>query len=181
VGELHQIPPAFSAKKVDGERAYARARRGDDVDLKPVLVHVGAADLLEASGAYARVRFVCSRGTYVRALARDLGRSVGIGAHLVALRRTRSGSAYLEQAIRLEDLNPVSLARGLVPMISILSAWPSVVASPREAADLRMGRAITLDRAGESSRTRVRVADASGDLLALASLEGSRVQPFCVF
>ncbi len=181
VGELHQIPPAFSAKKVDGERAYARARRGDEVDLKPVIVHVGAAELLEAGGAYARVRFACSRGTYVRALARDLGRSLGIGAHLVALRRTRSGSANLEQAIRLDDLTPASLGQGLVPMISILSAWPMVMAAPREAADLRLGRAVTLDRGGEVKRVRVRVADASGGLLALAYLEGSRVQPFCVF
>lgn len=181
VGEMEQIPPAFSAKKVAGERAYAMARRGEDVELKPVRVHVGSADLLDLQEDIAGVRFACSRGTYIRALARDLGRALGVGAHLVSLRRTRSGVAEIGRAVRLDDLNPDSLAAALVPMMSVLETWPSVTAGDAEAADLRLGRAVNLGRAKETAGVRVRVCDRDGRLLALARSDGSRMQPFCVF
>lgn len=181
VGEIQQIPPAFSAKKVAGERAYAVARRGGDVDLKPVTVQVAAAELLRLEGDYALVRFACARGTYIRALARDLGRALGVGAHLAALRRTRSGAGTLDRAVRLDDLNPESLSRALVPLTSVLETWPSVTAGEREAADLRLGRAVNLGGVNEGTRTRVRVCDLQGKLVALAHAEGSRMQPFCVF
>ena len=181
VGEIQQIPPTFSAKKVAGERAYAVARRGEDVDLKPVAVHIGAAELVKLEGDVALVRLACARGTYIRALARDLGRSLGVGAHLVALRRTRSGAATLDRAVRLDDLTPESLPKALVPMAFVLEAWPSVTAGEREAADLRLGRAVSLGRGTEGRRTRVRICDLEGRLVALAHAEGSRMQPFCVF
>ncbi len=181
VGEIQQVPPSFSAKKVAGERAYAVARRGEDVDLKPVTVHIGAAELVKLEGDCALVRFACARGAYIRALARDLGRSLGVGAHLVALRRTRSGAATLERAVRLDDLTPESLPKALVPMTSVLEAWPSVTAGEREAADLRLGRAVNLGSGSEGPRARVRVCDLRGKLVALAHAEGARMQPFCVF
>lgn len=181
IGELAQVPPAFSAKKVAGERAYAVARRGEDVDLKAVSVHVGEAELLGIEGALARVRFACSRGTYIRALARDLGRALGVGAHLVGLRRTRSGVAALDHAIPLDDLTVHSLPGALIPMASALETWPRLIAGEPEAADLRLGRAVNLGKRGETPRARVRVCDLHGELVALAHAEGSRIQPFCVF
>ena len=181
VGEIDQIPPAFSAKKVAGERAYAMARRGEDVDLKPVRVHVGSAELLGLEGDIARVRFACSRGTYIRALARDLGRALGAGAHLVSLRRTRSGVAGLSRAVRLDDLTPDALGAALIPMMAVLETWPSVTAGDSEAADLRLGRAVNLARVRDTAGARVRICDREGRLLALASSDGSRMQPFCVF
>lgn len=180
-GEQQQVPPAYSAKKIEGERAYARARRGEEVELKPVAVEIGAARLIELTGATARVRIACSRGTYVRALARDAGRALGVGAHLSALRRTRSGASTLAGAVALDGLTPEALRAALLPMKSILAQWPAVVAGPREAADLKLGRAITLSRSPSLVRTRVRVVDGAGELLALCHLEGSRAQPFCVF
>ena len=181
VGEIEQIPPAFSAKKVAGERAYAMARRGEDVELKAVTVHVGRAELLALEGDIARVRFACSRGTYIRALARDLGRALGVGAHLIALRRTRSGVAQAGQALRLDDLTQESLGAALIPMMSVLETWPSVRAGERETADLRLGRAVNLAKAPETEGVRVRICDREGRLVALASSDGSRMQPFCVF
>jgi tRNA pseudouridine55 synthase len=181
VGEIEQVPPAFSAKKVAGERAYAMARRGEDVELKPVRVHVGSAEILGLEGDIARVRIACSRGTYIRALARDLGRTLGTGAHLVSLRRTRSGAADLGRAVRLDDLTAETLPSALVPMMAVLETWPSVVAGEAEAADLRLGRAINLARARETAGARVRICDREGHLVALASSDGSRMQPFCVF
>lgn len=180
VGPLMQTPPAYSAKKVAGERAYARARRGEEVTLDPVRVEVTSAELLDLSDAGARVRFACSRGTYIRALARDLGRALGVGAHLAALRRTRSGSARIETAVPISELGAESLEARLTPMVQILEAWPRVGVNDREAKDLRLGRAITLGHTGEASG-RVRVCEGSGSLVALATIEGARLQPFCVF
>ena len=154
-GAFEQVPPAFSAKKVAGERAYAVARRGEDVDLKAVTVHVGRAEVLGVDGDVARVRFACSRGTYIRALARDLGRAMGVGAHLVGLRRTRSGVAALDRAIRLDDLTAQSLPGALIAMASALETWPRVTAGEPEAADLRLGRAVNLGKRSETPRTRL--------------------------
>ena len=181
VGEFEQVPPAFSAKKVAGERAYAMARRGEEFDLKPVRVQVGRAELLGLEGGIARVRIACSRGTYVRSLARDLGRALATGAHLVFLRRTRSGSADLRRAVRLDDLTPESLGAALIPMAAVLDAWPSVVVGAAEAADLRLGRAVHSGAAASTASIRVRVCDGEGHLVALARSEGGRMKPFCVF
>ena len=181
VGEIDQTPPAFSAKKVAGERAYAMARRGEEVDLKPVRVNVGSAELLGLDGDIARVRFACSRGTYIRALARDLGRALGVGAHLVSLRRTRSGVSDLSRAVRLDDLTEESLGASLVPMAAALDTWPRVSAGDREVADLRLGRTVNLGAPPGAAGLRVRICDREGGLVALASVDGSRMQPFCVF
>jgi len=181
VGEIEQIPPAYSAKKVAGERAYALARRGEDVDLKPVRVSVHAAHLLGLEDGVATVRFACSRGTYIRALARDLGRALGVGAHLVALRRTRSGAAGLDRAVPIDQLDAASLAKNLLPMASILDTWPKVAVNDEGAANLRLGRAINVGESRVDRAGRVRVCDGADTLVALARAEGSRLQPFCVF
>lgn len=179
LGDIQQIPPAFSAKKIGGERAYAVARRGDEVELEPSLVHVAKADLLESDGEFAVVRFSCSRGTYIRALARDIGRALGVGGHLVALRRTRSGRATLDKAHSLEQLEVLAPGDALTPMLSILD-WPRMSAGAREADDIRQGRAITC-RGWAETGARILVDDGAGTLLALARAEGSRIKPFCVF
>jgi tRNA pseudouridine55 synthase len=181
VGEISQVPPVFSAKKIAGERAYALARRGDEVNLEPAMVTVRAAELQELAGDDARVRFVCSRGTYIRALARDLGRAVGAGAHLIALRRTRSGTATLERAVTLEGLTPERLVHALVPMAEILEDWPKVTVDEGGVTDLKQGRAVNQPRGVPLIEGRVRVCDRPNDLVALAAAEGARLRPFCVF
>ncbi len=180
-GWLEQVPPAYSAKKVEGERAYAMARRGEDVELKPVRIHVASAEVLEFSGETARVRYVCSRGTYIRSLARDLGRVLGVGAHLSALRRTRSVGATLAQAVKLDELTPEVLASRLVAPSAILDGWPRAAVSIAEAADLRLGRSIRAQSQAWDSGARIRLIDDLGDLVALGRIEGRTIQPFCVF
>lgn len=91
-GKIMQVPPVFSAVKVDGKRAYNLARKGKEVSLKAKPLEIKEMELLECAMPEATVRIVCSKGTYIRALARDLGEALGSGAHLVALRRTRVGS-----------------------------------------------------------------------------------------
>jgi len=182
VGDLQQVPPAYSAKKLEGERAYSLARRGETVDLKPVPVRVARAELLELSAGTARVRYACSRGTYIRSLARDLGRVLGVGAHLNGLRRTRSGSFTLDEAVVLDELDSENLGRRLIPPVDILSDWPRLMAGPRASADLRLGRPVSLEELKDLEEgARVRVTDPEGALVALARREGLRLLPFCVF
>lgn len=99
IGEIEQVPPTYSACKVDGKRAYEFAREGQDVELKPKLLVIDEIQLLDYSFPEIRVRVVCSKGTYIRALARDIGVALGSGAHLTALERTRIGEVTLDQCI----------------------------------------------------------------------------------
>ena len=101
VGEIQQVPPAFSACKVDGQRAYHAARKGREVELKPKTLVIDQIELLEYSPESITVRVVCSKGTYIRALARDIGRALGSGAHLTALRRTRVGDVGIADCLTM--------------------------------------------------------------------------------
>ena len=102
VGTIQQIPPVFSACKVDGKRAYELARKGEEVELKSKTLVIDEMELLECNLPEIKVRVVCSKGTYIRALARDIGEALHSGAHLTALERTRVGD------VRIEDcLNPL--------------------------------------------------------------------------
>lgn len=110
VGEIQQIPPAFSACKVDGARAYDLARKGQEVELKPKLLVIDEIELLECNLPEIKVRVVCSKGTYIRALARDIGEALNSGAHLTGLIRTRVGDITLDQCMDA-DAFPEWLAR----------------------------------------------------------------------
>lgn len=99
VGEIQQIPPAFSACMVNGKRAYDLARKGEEVELKPKLLVIDEIELLACNLPEIKIRVVCSKGTYIRALARDIGEALQSGAHLTGLIRTRVGDVTLEQCL----------------------------------------------------------------------------------
>ncbi len=103
VGEIQQVPPAFSACKVDGARAYDLARKGKEVDLKPKLLVIDEIELLECNLPEIRIRVVCSKGTYIRALARDIGEALDSGGHLTGLIRTRIGDIRVEDCLDIEQ------------------------------------------------------------------------------
>lgn len=102
-GEISQVPPKFSACKVDGKRAYKIARTGADVDLKPKTLVIDEIELLDFSPESITVRVVCSKGTYIRALARDIGEALGSGGHLTVLRRTRVGDASADLCLNVDQ------------------------------------------------------------------------------
>lgn len=102
-GRIEQVPPSFSACKVDGKRAYEMARKGRDVELKPKVLVIDEIELLEMNGTTITVRVVCSKGTYIRALARDIGEALDSGAHLTALRRTRVGDIRVEECLNIDQ------------------------------------------------------------------------------
>lgn len=103
VGVIRQTPPAFSAVKVDGKRAYESARKGKEVVLKPKTLVIDEIELLEFSPELIKIRVVCSKGTYIRALARDIGSALGSGAHLKSLCRTRVGDISLSDCLSVDD------------------------------------------------------------------------------
>ena len=103
VGAIEQVPPAYSACKVDGKRAYDLARKGREVELKAKTLVIDSIELLEYSPTQIRIRTVCSKGTYIRALARDIGTALGSGAHLTALRRTRVGDVGIADCLSVTD------------------------------------------------------------------------------
>jgi len=102
-GRIEQVPPSFSACKVDGKRAYDIARKGDEVILKPKVLVIDEIELLDYNLPYIKIRVVCSKGTYIRALARDIGEELKCGAHLTELCRTRVGNTTLKDCMQIED------------------------------------------------------------------------------
>lgn len=105
VGEIEQVPPAFSACKVDGKRAYALARKNENFELKPKLLVIDSIELIACNLPEITIRVVCSKGTYIRALARDIGAELQSGGHLTALERTRVGEVTLDKCIKHNELD----------------------------------------------------------------------------
>ena len=103
IGEIQQIPPTYSAIKINGKRAYEYARKGDEVELKPKTLVIDEIELLDYKMPEIVMRVVCSKGTYIRALARDIGEALQSGGHLTALRRTRIGDIRVENCLQYED------------------------------------------------------------------------------
>ncbi len=109
VGEIWQVPPIFSAVQVDGKRAYSYARAGEEVELKPKLLAIDEIEVIEFNEEKMQLtlRIVCSKGTYIRALARDIGEALDSGAHLIALRRTRIGETRVEDCLTIEQFEKI--------------------------------------------------------------------------
>lgn len=143
VGTFLQHPPRYSAKKVAGEAAHRRVRRGEELDLAPARVTVHAVELLACALPRVRFRVRCGTGTYIRAMARDLGRALGCGGHLVGLRRTRIGPFPVEDALPAAELGSERRARAhLLPPAAAVQHLAPVEVSAEEEVRLRMGQGI---------------------------------------
>ena len=170
-GEIEQVPPRFSAKKVAGVRAYQSARRGKEVVLAPRKVTIHRLEIVRWIPPVVVLRVDCSAGTYVRALARDLGRQLRVGAHLTALRRTRSGSVSVTDAVTPEALEDGdAVARTRLSPLRALSHLPRVCVDAADIIELRFGRSIV----NVSARSLVPgpvIISHRGELAAIATLE----------
>ncbi len=169
-GDIEQVPSSFSAIKVDGRRSYDRARAGEQVDLPARPVRIAAFDLLATrrDGALIDldVRVSVSSGTYVRALARDLGAALGVGGHLTALRRTRVGPFGVDDAVALDGLGPDALR----PTAGVAAAlFPTVTLDDDRARDLAHGKRIPVDA---SDADPVAALTADGRLAGLVAVRG---------
>ena len=182
VGEIEQIPPAHSAVKVKGKKAYEMARKGEEVQLEPRKINVFSLELLEWAPPEVVIDVYCSSGTYVRSLANDLGESLGTGAHLVGLRRTKSGQFTLRDAVSLRRLRESFEARDwyqfLIPASEALGDWPMVELNADEVEQVRHGHRIPAD--SEASGWARGVTE-QGDLVALIEVTDGEWQPRKVF
>jgi len=177
-GEQMQVPPAYSAKKVGGRRAYDFARRDEPVELAAVPVRVSRLELVEYGNNRCRVTLTCSAGFYVRSLVRDLGERCGAGATLEALRRTRSGDFTIDEAIPLDALEPPDPGSpvpdpGLIPMERLLPDFPAVTVTPEGLTRVSHGQHVRpIDVSGPmpgAPAEWIRVLDAGGALVALGT------------
>ena len=145
-GPIVQVPPAFSALKVDGERAYKLARAGELVELAPRHLTIHAFELMDAQPDAATFEVTCSKGTYVRSLARDIAEALGTVGHVSMLRRTRAGPFTLADAISLDKvaglLETNALEQAVLPLTAGLDDIPAFAVSPEDASALRQGRAL---------------------------------------
>jgi len=184
VGEIEQVPPPYSAVKVKGRKAYEMAREGEEIDLEPRKIQVYSLELLEWAPPEAVIDVYCSSGTYVRSLAHDLGEALGCGAHLVGLRRTKSGRFTLRDAVPLRRLREAfdtgNWYQFLIPAAEALSDWPAIELSHEQLEAIRHGHRIPAEQ-GQGNK--VRGVSEQGELVALLELntETNEWQPRKVF
>jgi tRNA pseudouridine55 synthase len=184
VGEIEQVPPPYSAIKIGGRKAYEIAREGEEVNLEPRVIQVYSLELLEWDPPEAVVDVFCSSGTYVRSLANDLGNALGVGAHLVGLRRTKSGRFTLRDAVPLRRLQEAFVAgdwyKYLIPAAEALADWPMVELDGDQVELVRHGHRVQAD---SGSKGWARGVSEQGDLVALLEVdeESNEWQPRKVF
>ena len=176
-GERLQTPPMYSAKKVQGQKLYELARRGQEIERKAVPVHLHQLEALPNGGALLKqnadgtrdlsIRVVCSAGTYIRVLAEEVAARLGTTAHLAALRRTRAGQFQLDAAIPLDQLPDKDANDFLLAPDAALSFMPFVHLSDEEARRAAQGNAVPLDRADFKDGAFVRLRNEQGSLLAV--------------
>lgn len=187
-GAIEQTPPRFSAIKVDGERAYDLARAGEEVSLNARTVEIHSLRIAEQTGADHTVFDAeCGKGTYVRAIARDLGRALGCFGHVCELRRTRAGSfdeaaaISLDEVERLAQSSPDALTAALLPVASSLSAMPSVSVGQDDAQRILMGQPVLLRGRDAPIMGGTVTVSTGGALIALAEVEQGALKPKRIF
>ena len=181
-GDIQQVPPQFSAVKVDGERAYDLARDGASVELAPRPVTINSLDLVSATTDEAVLEARCSKGTYVRAIARDLGRHLGCLGHVTALRRTRVGPFTEADAIPLANLedNAINAPAQMLNVETGLAEVPCVIVDRDGASRLRRGQPLIL-RGRDAPSEGMAYAACGGVLVAFGPVQGGELVPSRVF
>jgi tRNA pseudouridine55 synthase len=181
VGRIKQVPPMYSAVHHGGRRLYELAREGHEVVREPREVVIHAIDVEEVAGDSVRLRVVCGKGTYVRVLAADVGATLGCGAAVARLVRTRVGPFRLEDALpwtALADGPSTDVWARVLPAEAALAGWPAVRLDSRAAVQLEHGQTVAVAPPGAAAGTLVRVHAADGRLLGVGEvLSGARTRP----
>ena len=182
-GKIDQVPPKYSAIKIDGKRAYDLARAGEAVEIKSREVRINRFDLVEYSKDKARFEVDCGKGTYIRSLARDLSDRLDACGYVSLLRRTRVGAFSLEQSIRLDELEKMCdrarVSEGLHPVSTVLDDIPVLAVTENDVIHLKQGRSITASITLKGSD--IIRAEQNGTLIALCEPRGGELFPKRVF
>lgn len=177
-GSIEQIPPMYSAKKVEGKKLYELARQGVEIERKPVTVNIAKLELIDSAlrtPHSAVLRVACSAGTYIRTLAEEIGREIGVGAHLTALRRTRAGRFSIDEATRLDEVSEADLR----PVEQAVEHLPEFVLREDRVAKTLNGMS-TRDLSGTFTEgQQIRMTSPTGELIAIGNYDDSEkvVQP----
>lgn len=190
-GEIMQTPPQFSAIKVDGERAYDRAREGLETEIKARTVYIEKFDLTDHRTDETDFRALCGKGTYIRALARDMGRDLGCFGYIKTLRRESVGPFTVNSAISLAKFKEMDHSAALLPVETALDDIPALAVTGQEATKLRNGQMLSfisrpdverLSQAGiDIEETGIALAISNGKPLALIDVQGVRIKPQRIF
>jgi tRNA pseudouridine55 synthase len=174
VGDIMQLPPQYSAKKIAGERAYDIARRGDVAALVPVPVHIAAIRLLRVKMPDVEFEVDCASGTYIRAIARDVGALLGTGGYLTQLRRTSVGRFHADQAVALADIGDrARVAAAAIPPAQALAHMPALELTAEQERAIRFGQTVTVEPPAQGPVVLTR----DGELIAIADADGSQIRP----
>src|SRR5438105_7414615 len=179
LGDVEQVPPAFSALKVSGARAHELARGGKDVNLAARTVRIDTIRVLDYEWPFLDVEIDCGKGTYIRSIARDLGAKLGCGGMVETLRRTRVGPFTAVQGIGL-DVLPAEAVAKLLPMSLAVAGLPQVQLDPDAVARFRSGQAASGGRQPPDG-SQVAALDTAGELVGIGVAAGGRVKPVTVF
>ena len=185
-GQIEQIPPMYSAKKVGGKKLYELARKGIEIERKPVSVTIYKLELMEEipnPKSQIRIRTSCSAGTYIRTLGEDIGRKIGVGAHLAALRRIRAGKFGIEKAVTLEKLAEIvaenKLDEVLISMNDALKFLPEIKLSAGETRKTQNGMSLDYQSSEIKDNQVFRMIDENNNLIAIGFYNGEKnvIQP----
>ena len=185
VGEVDQVPPAYSALKLGGRRAYDLARGGQAVELAPRRVRIDRIEVIRSEWPHLELAIDCGSGTYIRSVARDVGEALGCGGLVEVLVRTRIGPFRLEEAVTLDGLSAESLPGLLRPAVEAVAGLPRRVLEPGEITAIAAGRRLPTvpDEVGAQGPGPIALVDADGRLIALAEVhpDAGQIQPRKVF
>ncbi len=174
-GKISQVPPMYSALKRDGKRLYEIARKGETVDREPREIVISELELLGFTSPVAKVRVLCSKGTYVRVLAEDIGKDLGCGAHLLSLRRTKVGQLSVADSVPLKQVEKADVQgrlKLLAPIDSLLSTLKTVELEGEQANRFSHGQSISIAAPKKECKVKVyRLSDGSRELLGSARLD----------
>jgi len=186
-GEIEQVPPMFSAKKVEGKKLYEHARKGETIDREPITVQIHAIEIIapgfDIPNSALRIRVICSAGTYVRTLSQDIGREIRIPAHLAELRRTRSGKFTIGQSLPLEQLEELDDASSaLLPMEQAVSHLPVMILPDERVERTKNGLSTRVSEAQFTDGQALQMQDQAGHLIAIGFFDETEnsVQPSVV-
>jgi tRNA pseudouridine55 synthase len=191
LGEIEQTPPMYSAKKVDGKKLYELARKGIEIERKPVKVKIyeiektenGKLKIENENTSDVKIRVVCSAGTYIRTLAEDIGKKLKVGAHLTDLRRTGAGQFDLSKAVTLEELEEIvsknNLQEVFISMTDALAHLPKVALNNEEIKNTQNGKKLKFENAEFENNQAIRMIDEAENLLAVGFYdeEQKSIQP----
>jgi tRNA pseudouridine55 synthase len=181
VGQIEQIPPMFSAVKINGQPLYKLAREGKDIERKSRKIHIYDLKLIDYNHKSALIDVTCSKGTYIRTLCQDIGKAIKSSAYMSFLIRISSGSFHIQDSFTLEEISQLDYAKYMISMSDSLKEWPILEFSDEDLIRIAHGNSITINNYVQPGSEKYKVLDKKRNLLAIGSVKDNYFKPEKVF